>query len=82
MKNGVSKKMFMWIMGIAFVAVSSVVGFLIGSQEKLETKFNHSLTDMAQDVSDMKTNISDMKTEFSVGIAEIKTTLQIMREDK
>lgn len=61
MQNGISKKIFMWVIGIIITAGLSVAGYLVGKVDKVEETFNHNVTDNKEDISAMRVDISWIK---------------------
>ena len=61
MNNYITRKIFMWIIGIMITVWLSVAGYLAGRMDALEKKYNHNFTEIRQDISSIKTDISWIK---------------------
>ena len=77
--NYLSKKMFMWVMGIFILAFTTVMSYNIGQLDDTKERFNHSFTEVTSDISSLKTSVDFLVDDSKENRKDIKDIKDILR---
>lgn len=79
--NGfLTRKMFMWIMGLFVLAFTTVLGYTIGKVDDNADKFNHNFTQVTNSISSLETSIDFIKEDIKDTRENIKDIKDILTD--